>query len=595
MGTLQHFVGNMPSESKRGKQRVESNRYKRWQTIKYVVLLAGLMAAAFGSMAIGWLDPFSLLVRSIGLSILPAFNVAVRAVLAPLEHSHVGAIKTTAEVVQAILSAVVLDSRQAHFAQGLVLGILFAAILFASLRVTRFWCRSICPLGALLGAVSRWSVLGLHKNPESCNNCNRCLLHCQGGDDPIGGARWRKSECLMCMNCVGSCPEHSLSFKFFRPKGSAAQEVASPDLGRRRTITGLAAGAVAVPLMRANAGLGKSRHERLLRPPGALDEPDFLARCIRCGECMKVCPNNALHPAVTEAGWEGIWTPLLVPRSGYCATSCTLCGQVCPTGAIWEFSTKEKGWAAGDSVQRPIRLGTAFYDRGRCLAWAMATECIVCEEWCPTSPKAIYLRPAEVTDARGNTKQVRQPYIDPERCVGCGACEFACPVKGSPAIYVSSVGESRSKTNQILLRRAAKSVSWLPDTGDVPGWAKTGETREFEPGDLWKYIDGDAERYLRAGVERTLTANYRYRGVVEAVANIYLMESPGGASSIFASEPSTGSRPVALGDAARSYGQSVTFRRGAFFVRLVGYENTPQTEAALLDLGRGIDSRLGMK
>ena len=89
MGTLQHWVGNMPSESKRGKQRIESNRYKRWQTVKYVVLIAGLIAAVFGSMAIGWLDPFSLLVRSIGLAILPAFNFAVRAVLTPLEHSHV--------------------------------------------------------------------------------------------------------------------------------------------------------------------------------------------------------------------------------------------------------------------------------------------------------------------------------------------------------------------------------------------------------------------------------------------------------------------------------------------------------------------------
>ena len=91
-----------------------------------------------------------------------------------------------------------------------MLGILFLVILAASLRVTRLWCRSICPLGALLGAVSRWSVLGLHKDPESCDNCNRCLLHCQGGDDPIGGAPWRKSECLMCMNCVGSCPDHAL-------------------------------------------------------------------------------------------------------------------------------------------------------------------------------------------------------------------------------------------------------------------------------------------------------------------------------------------------------------------------------------------------
>ena len=449
MGTLQHFVGNMPSEAKRGKQRIESNRYKRWQTVKYVVLIAGLVAASFGSMAIGWLDPFSLLVRSFGLAILPAFNFAVRAVFTPMENSHTAVIKATGGFTHAVLQFLILDFRQAHFAQGLLLGVLFVVILTASLRVTRLWCRSICPLGALLGAVSRWSVLGLHKDPESCNKCNKCLMHCQGGDDPIGGVPWRKAECLMCMNCVGSCPHDSLGFKFFRNE----KEVTSPDLGRRRTLTGLAAGAVAVPLMRANTGMGKSRNEKLLRPPGALDEPDFLSRCIRCGECMKVCPNNSLHPTLEEAGLEGLWSPTLVPRIGYCEPSCVLCSEVCPTGAIWQITPKEKGWVVGTAQSQPVRLGTAFYDRGRCLPWAMATDCIVCEEWCPVSPKAIYVQEAQVIDSAGNTKTLKQPRIDPSRCVGCGACEYACPLQEHPAVYVTSIGESRSPSSQILLNR----------------------------------------------------------------------------------------------------------------------------------------------
>jgi polyferredoxin len=451
LGTMQHWIGTMHSEAKRGKQRIESNRYKGWQTVKYVVLIAGLVAACFGSMALGWLDPFSLLVRSVGLALLPAFNFAARAVLAPLEHSHVAAIKTTGTVAHSVLQATILDFRQTHFAQGLVLGCLFLVILSASLRVTRLWCRSICPLGALLGVASRFSLLGLHKDETTCNHCNRCLLNCQGGDDPIGGVPWRKSECLMCMNCVGACPDQSLKFKFFRNE----REVASPDLNRRKTLTGLAAGAAAVPLMRANTGLGKGRHDRLLRPPGSLDETEFLSRCIRCGECMKVCPNNSLHPTLDEAGLQGLWTPMLVPRIGYCEPSCVLCSDVCPTGAIWQITAREKGWVVGVNAQagQPVRLGTAFYDRGRCLPWGEATECIVCEEWCPVSPKAIYVEEADVIDSAGNTKRLKQPRVDPSRCVGCGACEYACPLQERPAVYVTSIGESRSPSSQILLNR----------------------------------------------------------------------------------------------------------------------------------------------
>ncbi len=449
LGSLHHFVGGLKSERKRGKELIESNRYRRWQATKYYLLFALLVAAVIGTGIIGWLDPLSLLVRSLALSILPAINYALDAILRSFEHNRFGTVQALGSALHFILGGFLLSFKQPHFRQGVWIGAIFISLVWLNFRVTRFWCRALCPLGALLALVSRWSILGLVKNPAHCKDCNRCLLHCQGGDDPIGGVPWRQPECHLCFNCVDDCPEHSLHFTFF-----PAQRYAGVNLKRRRVLTALGAGVAIVPLLRSTSGFATERHERLLRPPGALDEDDFLSRCIRCGECMKVCPNNALHPAFTEAGVEGLWTPVMVPRIGYCETSCVLCSQACPTGAIWEITSQEKGWAASTAHEvKPIRLGTAFYDRGRCLPWAMATECIVCEEWCPTSPKAIFLRPADVTDAEGHAKQVKQPYLEPSRCVGCGACEYACPVQDRPAVYVTSVGESRSRTNQILLRR----------------------------------------------------------------------------------------------------------------------------------------------
>ena len=588
LGTISHFLGNIKSANKRGHRLLESNRYKRWQTFKYHLLIALLASALFGSAIVGIFDPISLTVRSLGLSIFPGVNYSINGLIGPLGQSPAHWVRFAGTAIHFIFEHLVLSFRQPYFRQGFFLGLIFIAILALNFRITRFWCRALCPLGALLGAVSRWSILGLEKHPSRCEDCNRCLLHCQGGDDPIPGAVWRKAECHLCMNCVDECPENGLRFTFF-PETAAT--VDGPNLKRRAALTSLAAGVAMIPLLRSNTGFAVERHERLIRPPGALDEGRFLARCIRCGECMKVCPNNALQPTFTEAGIEGIWTPVVAPRIGYCEPSCTLCGQVCPTGSIWEFSSKTKAWAAGSDT-KPIRIGTAFYDRGRCLPWAMATECIVCEEWCPTSPKAVYLRAAEVFDSSGSAKQVRQPYIDPEHCVGCGACEFACPVPDRAAVYVTSVGESRSKANQILLRRSAKTASYFPESNDVAGWTRSGDVRVFAAADLWKYVDGDAERYLQAGVRQTQTANYLYQGSIEAAADVHRMADPAGAAKIFDSEPPAGSRTIPLGDAGHSYGQSLTFRKGPFFVRLTAFQDSSGVEVALVNLARGIEARL---
>ena len=175
-----------------------------------------------------------------------------------------------------------------------------------------------------------------------------------------------------------------------------------------------------------------------------MSEEKFLELCQRCGLCMKVCPTNVINPTLAEAGMAGYWTPHLIMTQGYCEYTCTLCGSVCPTGAIAEISVKDK-------IKQPIKIGSAFVDRGRCLPWSGNVPCIVCQEVCPTSPKAIYLK-ADDVPAAGNKKiQVQLPYVDLRQCIGCGICENKCPVRGLPAIRTIAAGESRSLKNQILL------------------------------------------------------------------------------------------------------------------------------------------------
>jgi polyferredoxin len=499
LGSLHHFISSLKSDAKRGATLIESNRYKRWQATKYYLLVAVLVMALFGSVAGLLLDPLSFMVRSMSIAVMPTINAAIRGGLDTACGWPLGPARVIVNGAGFVLNATILSFKQPHFNQAFLIGSLFVFVLVLNTRVTRFWCRAICPLGAMLGVCSRWSLVQMRKHEEKCDDCGRCLFHCQGGDDPVPGATWRKAECHLCLNCLSDCPTGGISFTWSTASSPAKQTRETPELKRRALITGMAAGAVLVPLMRSGPGLKTPAGTFLIRPPGSLDESHFLDRCIRCGDCMKVCPNNALHPATLEGGVEGFWSPVLVPRIGYCEPNCVLCSQVCPTGAIWEITVAEKvgtrglklgagGSALGardeglgaretqgraaqptDAVspsadkppplapapapaKDPIRIGTAFYDRGRCLPWGMATECIVCEEWCPTSPKAIYLVSAEVVDRQGQTKTVKQPFVDPKLCTGCGACEYACPIKGSPAIYVTSAGETRSRTNQFLLQ-----------------------------------------------------------------------------------------------------------------------------------------------
>ncbi|MDO9017065.1 MAG: 4Fe-4S binding protein [Deltaproteobacteria bacterium] len=450
-GTLHHFFAWLfpnPKSGTGGGRRVRANMTHPYQNVKYYLLGAFLVAAVCGSAIGGLFDPICICVRAIGLAVLPAVSYITGRGLDQVSQTNIHLFQQGSDVTRDALVATVLQPRQYFFHQTWVIGGLLFAVLLANRWIPRFWCRALCPLGATLGLIARNALFGMEKDHSKCTDCNLCLVDCQGADSPQGGVKWKQDECHMCLNCETACPEDVIKFRFLPNRRSAA--LAQDGLDRRKVIVAAAVGAAALPLARTSDTIDANYYDRLIRPPGSVPERDFMERCIRCAECMKVCPNNALHPAFLESGIEGFWTPILIPRIGYCEPTCVLCGQVCPTGAIQKITEEQK---LGNPVRHvePIKIGTAFYDHGRCLPWSMATPCIVCEEFCPTSPKSIWVEEIDVPDRNGQMVHVQRPHVDPQLCIGCGACEKVCPVQDRPAVYVTSVGESRSRTNVILL------------------------------------------------------------------------------------------------------------------------------------------------
>ena len=438
MGTIHHIAGSVKPALK-GVRMVRANRKTGGQRIKYFVFLLLLAGSLLGLNMAGLMDSIALLFRSIALAVLPAIGTGLRSFFDTLATSDIKALSMLSYAGEVLVSPVFGYNHQAY-QTGWIIGLIFLVILFLNRIRSRFWCRNLCPLGALLGIFSRFSILKLEKFPEKCTNCNLCVKHCQGAASPKPGEDWETAECLTCFNCHNVCPEDALAFKF----NWTFKLNRPPDIGKRALLGGLLAG-VSLPFLgRLDGRLDKISDPRLIRPPGSLREEKFLELCQRCGLCMKVCPTNVINPTLAEAGMAGFWTPNLIMTQGYCEYTCTLCGSVCPTGAIADITLKDK-------IFQPVKIGSAYIDRGRCLPWSGNVPCIVCQEVCPTSPKAIYLKEDVVTAPAGKTIQVQLPYVNLQNCIGCGICENKCPVRGKPAIRTIAAGESRSLRNQILL------------------------------------------------------------------------------------------------------------------------------------------------
>jgi polyferredoxin len=392
-----------------------------WRLVKYFLLATSLVAALLGSLTLLVLDPIAIFTRTLTTAVLPALFYAINSIETTLYHLNI--LTPALDSFEGLVRGTVLPVEQPAFAQSLAIATLLTGILALNLLGHRFWCRYLCPLGALLGWLSKFSffrpVIG-----SACNACTRCAMVCKPGavDTTPDNFHIMPSECTVCLDCMVNCKPGDIRFRFML-KPAQKQDF---DLSRRQALGALATGTAGVLLLGTDLRLRQDNPWRI-RPPGVTDEDSFLSTCLRCSQCMKICPTTALQPALTEAGLAGLWTPLVVPRVGYCDYGCTACGQVCPSGAIPQLTLEDKCQAI---------IGKASIDRNRCLPWASGLPCIVCEEMCPTPQKSIRLEEAQVMDANGQTSIVQRPSVLRDLCIGCGICEHNCPLEGSAAIRV---------------------------------------------------------------------------------------------------------------------------------------------------------------
>jgi MauM/NapG family ferredoxin protein len=407
-----------------GQKKVQVER--RSLRLKYLLLVGLLVASLFGGQLLGWIDPFSLLTRSAATVALPGGNFLLQHALqsgAQGEGWAAQAVRPLYKFARRFL----LTVRQRAFLQPFALGLVFFGLLLLNLKRRRFFCNSLCPLGALYGMLARYSLLRLQLNAK-CKKCNACASHCTYYGSPYQD--YLKSECVLCFNCLVDCPAAAIEFRFQVP---GAGKRPALDLGRRRLLGAAALGLVAAAMPPVAVSRNTKAHP-FIRPPGAVVEREFLKKCLRCGACMQACPTHAVQPAVFQAGLEGLWTPLLVPAAGYCEYECNRCTQVCPTHALASLTLEEK---------KRFKIGTAVIDRNTCYTYADGFNCAVCEEHCPVPDKAIRFRDVEVHDFRGRLRKVKQIYVVPDLCIGCGICENVCPRTDAPAIRVGAEEEQR--------------------------------------------------------------------------------------------------------------------------------------------------------
>ena len=430
--------------------------------LKYIILFFLFGASLLGVSFVFVAAPLSLITRFYGLLVHP--------VLAFLSNEILGLVQPLTEWLD-MDTLIFMQIATPRFATQLFILAFFAALFVLALVSPRFWCRNLCPSGALMALLSKKPLIRRGVS-DDCTDCGRCANSCPMSaimtEDPRVTLH---EECIVCRTCENTCPENAISFDRVRSKQVFEKQQFS--FTRRQFIySGLFGAATAtVGLTGLNSlhgkpGPGQVAPQGLIRPPGALPEMDFLAQCSRCGECMAACPTNTLQPIWLDAGFMGLFSPGLNLRRSYCSPECRMCGEVCPTDAIRSLSKDERIWA---------KTGTAVIFHRKCLAWEQQKSCMVCDEVCPY--KAVEFRKEP-----GNPVPV--PLVHEEKCAGCGYCEHFCPVQNQSAIVVTPMGALRMSEGSYVTQGKGQGLDLSITPKPVYGLQPEGKDwgKGFAPG-----------------------------------------------------------------------------------------------------------------
>lgn len=309
----------------------------------------------------------------------------------------------------------------------------FLAVGFLAWKYGRTYCNTICPVGTILGFLSKFSLFKVRIDASQCNKCGVCAGKCKASCIDSKNHSVDYSRCVACFNCLNSCSQNAL--KFSPPMKNKKQEGSeTTDMGKRQFLMTTLTTAVTVPTVYAQEKAAQLTGKNIptrqipISPPGSQSAKHLLDHCTSCHLCVSRCPSNVIKPAFMEYGLGGIMQPMMTYEKGFCNYNCTVCADVCPNGALLPITQDEK---------HMLQIGRVTFIQDICVVHTEKTNCGACAEHCPT--QAVTMIPYEGHEG------LTIPHTNPDICVGCGGCEYICPVRPHRAIHVEGNKEHRKR------------------------------------------------------------------------------------------------------------------------------------------------------